>query len=82
MSRVVSKHLFNFPLNGVVDEDVIKDEMNYDKAALDAFMNCMTTCMEQEQKGQHDPDSNLVVANLMKELCATMFTSSTNHPRF
>ena len=80
MSRVASKHLFNFPLNGIEDEDVVSAEMNYDKTGLDTMMKCMTTCVEQELKGEHDRESNLEVAKLFRDLCGPLFTDLTKHP--
>ena len=79
MSRVVSKHLFNFPLNGIVDEDVAEKEKKIDMTVLEPMIKAGGMAMEHELKGTHDPKSNLEYAKAMRIAMQATITAQINH---
>ena len=80
MSRVVSKHLFNFPLNGVLDEDVAAEEKNMDGAVLEMLIKVGGMAMEHELNDTHDPKSNLEYVNLFRKSLEGLTTEQMKHP--
>ena len=80
MSRVLSKHLFNFPLNGIVDEDLAEEEKKVDMAVVEMMIKTGGMAMEHELKGTHDSKSNLEYANVFRKGCEGLFTAQANHP--
>ena len=86
MSRVVSKHLFNFPLNGVLDEDVVEDGKKVDMAFIELAIKTNEMAMEQDLTYKHDPKSNLEFAELCRKfldgLKMKLLTDNDTHPTF
>ena len=80
MSRVVSKHLFNFPLNGIIDADIVEDEISMVKAGIEPILKLNDMSVEHERKGTHDPDSDLEYAKMFRKVVDTGFVPNTKHP--
>ena len=94
MSRVISKHIFNYPLNGVLDEhivdnngNIVEDERKMSMSTVALMLKANQMAIEHQLKSSiehefcsiHDPESNSEYTNGVRKSAEETFALKSNH---
>ena len=80
MNRVISRHLLDLPLNGIVNEDLVEVEKQMGMSTIEHMIKNNETSIEHEIKGRQDPSAKLVYEKRVRKSAEETFTSKSNHP--